>query len=92
MDSAFEGINVSVLAYGMTGAGKSFTMLGHPESTFGPEDERRGLIPRICEAIFSRIARVRRSPALVPCSALRADADAPHRTLGVESLSTIASA
>uniref|UniRef100_A0A8C6R4E4 Kinesin family member 16B n=2 Tax=Nannospalax galili TaxID=1026970 RepID=A0A8C6R4E4_NANGA len=45
--SAFEGYNACVFAYGQTGSGKSYTMMGNSGDL--------GLIPRICEALFSRI-------------------------------------
>ncbi|XP_069738575.1 kinesin-like protein KIF1C [Phaenicophaeus curvirostris] len=48
---AFEGYNVCVLAYGQTGAGKSYTMMG------GEEEGQRGLIPQLCEDLFARVAR-----------------------------------
>ncbi|XP_048842785.1 kinesin-like protein KIF16B isoform X2 [Brienomyrus brachyistius] len=46
--AAFQGYNACVFAYGQTGSGKSFTMMGDPDD--------RGLIPRICEGLFGRIA------------------------------------
>ena len=48
MVSALEGRNVCLFAYGQTGAGKSFSMLGKPDQP--------GIIPRTCNAIFDRIA------------------------------------
>lgn len=47
LKSAFEGYNACVFAYGQTGSGKSYTMMGTPGEA--------GLIPRICEGLFSRI-------------------------------------
>lgn len=58
VSSAFEGYNCSVLAYGQTGAGKSFTMMGQ-EGVDLAGDSQRGLVPRIGEAVFRRIAEVR---------------------------------
>jgi kinesin family protein 1 len=43
------GFNCCIFAYGQTGAGKSYSMLG-----YGGSQEGRGLIPRVCEAIFER--------------------------------------
>ncbi|XP_053917049.1 kinesin-like protein KIF16B isoform X4 [Cuculus canorus] len=48
LKSAFEGYNACVFAYGQTGSGKSYTMMGN----VGDE----GLIPRICEGLFSKIS------------------------------------
>uniref|UniRef100_A0A452FI70 Kinesin-like protein KIF16B n=1 Tax=Capra hircus TaxID=9925 RepID=A0A452FI70_CAPHI len=45
--SAFEGYNACVFAYGQTGSGKSYTMMGDSDDS--------GLIPRICEGLFSQI-------------------------------------
>lgn len=50
--SAFEGYNACVFAYGQTGSGKSYTMMGNSGDS--------GLIPRICEALFSRISETTR--------------------------------
>ncbi|KAH0514643.1 Kinesin-like protein KIF16B [Microtus ochrogaster] len=50
--SAFEGYNACVFAYGHTGSGKSYTMMGNSGDS--------GLIPRICEALFSRISETTR--------------------------------
>ena len=44
---ALEGRNVCLFAYGQTGAGKSFSMLGKADSP-----EQAGIIPRSCKEIF----------------------------------------
>lgn len=44
---AFEGYNVCIFAYGQTGAGKSYTMMGRQD------DE--GIIPHLCRDLFDRI-------------------------------------
>ncbi|CAF0915270.1 unnamed protein product [Adineta ricciae] len=49
LQHAFEGYNVCIFAYGQTGAGKSFTMMGKNES------EQQGIIPRLCGELFERI-------------------------------------
>ncbi|XP_068136766.1 kinesin-like protein KIF1A isoform X13 [Hyperolius riggenbachi] len=46
---AFEGYNVCIFAYGQTGAGKSYTMMGKQEP------DQQGIIPQLCEDLFSRI-------------------------------------
>eukprot|EP00397_Hematodinium_sp_SG-2012_P001787 GEMP01001792.1.p1 GENE.GEMP01001792.1~~GEMP01001792.1.p1 ORF type:complete len:1296 (+),score=373.50 GEMP01001792.1:369-4256(+) len=46
IQSAIDGFNVTIFAYGQTGAGKTFTMTGVPGG------ELRGVIPRACDEIF----------------------------------------
>ena len=50
--SLLEGYNSTILAYGQTGTGKTYTMEGF---TLIPFDEKRGLVPRVVEDIFSSI-------------------------------------
>ena len=47
LTNANKGINCSVLAYGQTGAGKSYTMMG--------QGANRGLLVNICDALFKQI-------------------------------------
>lgn len=53
VDSALQGYNATIFAYGQTGTGKTFTMEGFNESTTSME--RRGIIPRAIEQIFGHI-------------------------------------
>ncbi|KAI4560967.1 hypothetical protein MJG53_017596 [Ovis ammon polii x Ovis aries] len=48
LEKAFQGYNACIFAYGQTGSGKSFSMMGNAE--------QRGLIPRLCCALFQRIS------------------------------------
>ena len=50
--SLFEGYNSTILAYGQTGTGKTYTMEG---ITSTPFDDKRGIVPRVVEDIFSFI-------------------------------------
>ncbi|OCT59598.1 kinesin-like protein KIF1C [Xenopus laevis] len=54
---AFEGYNVCIFAYGQTGAGKSYTMMGKPEA------DQHGIIPQLCEDLFARVS-ANKSPEL----------------------------
>lgn len=49
LQDLFRGFNGTILAYGQTGAGKSHTMFGTKEDP--------GIIPRICNSIFTHIAQ-----------------------------------
>jgi kinesin family protein 5 len=50
VDDILNGYNGTVFAYGQTGAGKSYTMMGDISSS-----EQKGVIPRITEQIFASI-------------------------------------
>lgn len=45
LEHAFEGYNVCIFAYGQTGAGKSYTMMGKQE------EGQEGIIPMVCSMI-----------------------------------------
>jgi kinesin family protein 5 len=51
VDDILNGYNGTVFAYGQTGAGKSYTMMG----TSIDDEEGKGVIPRIVEQIFASI-------------------------------------
>ncbi|XP_010005094.1 PREDICTED: kinesin-like protein KIF14 [Chaetura pelagica] len=50
LERAFEGYNACLFAYGQTGSGKSYTMMGF--------DEDQGIIPRLCEDLFTQLAQM----------------------------------
>eukprot|EP00756_Hemistasia_phaeocysticola_P065716 Hpha_TRINITY_DN8744_c0_g1::TRINITY_DN8744_c0_g1_i1::g.45229::m.45229 len=57
---AFEGFHSCIFAYGQTGAGKTFTMMGGLDEKGGLDDspkgrEMRGVCLRLVEDLFSRI-------------------------------------
>ncbi|NXL89022.1 KIF14 protein, partial [Alectura lathami] len=56
LERAFEGYNTCLFAYGQTGSGKSYTMMGF--------DEDQGIIPRLCEDLFTRIAQMDKQQVL----------------------------
>eukprot|EP00741_Cyanophora_paradoxa_P000256 tig00000402_g248.t1 len=47
LDNAWNGYNCSLFAYGQTGAGKSYSMVGYGTN--------KGIIPITCETMFERI-------------------------------------
>ena len=51
VDDILNGYNGTVFAYGQTGAGKSYTMMGSDID----DDKGKGIIPRIVEQIFASI-------------------------------------
>lgn len=54
VDKVLQGYNGTILAYGQTGTGKTFTMEG-----FNAEPEMRGIIPNSFAHIFGYIAKAR---------------------------------
>ncbi|KAH8727526.1 hypothetical protein GQ44DRAFT_610979 [Phaeosphaeriaceae sp. PMI808] len=86
VNSFIQGYNVSILAYGQSGAGKSYTM-----GTTGPRDqadtEIMGIIPRAAQTLFEKLD----GPSIRPTgSGIRA----PSRLsgIGMQSLSSKSSA
>ncbi|XP_066905264.1 kinesin-like protein KIF13A isoform X5 [Halyomorpha halys] len=53
LDNAFQGYNACIFAYGQTGSGKSYTMMG--------SQDNKGIIPRLCDSLFDRIAKCQSS-------------------------------
>ena len=51
LEDGLQGFNVTTLAYGQTGAGKSYSVLGSFEDL-----AQRGLLPRTVEGLFVRAA------------------------------------
>ena len=51
LQHSFDGYNVCIFAYGQTGAGKSYTMMGK-----GHDNDQSGIIPRLCQDLFQRIS------------------------------------
>lgn len=65
VDSVLRGFNGTVLAYGQTGTGKTYTMQGE-----WTEAERRGIMPSSFEHIFTHISRSQNQQYLVRASYL----------------------
>jgi kinesin family protein 3/17 len=66
VEKVLEGYNATVFTYGMTGSGKTFTMLGPKLMSVAWEDEgpklhevrecsKRGIVPRVAELLFERL-------------------------------------
>ena len=51
LDNALSGYNVSLLAYGQTSSGKTYSMMGQSDHN----SPTAGLIPRVCSALFEHI-------------------------------------
>ncbi|PFH37453.1 putative Chromosome-associated kinesin KLP1 [Besnoitia besnoiti] len=51
LNNAFEGYNACLFAYGQTGAGKSYSMVGYGAN--------KGIVVRACEEIFQRIKSIK---------------------------------
>ena len=66
LDAIMQGYNATCLAYGQTGSGKTFTMMGKDHS--GTDPKWKGLIPRIMDELFNRIAFVS-TDVNIKCSA-----------------------
>lgn len=49
LDNAWEGYNCCLFAYGQTGAGKSYSMIGYGANI--------GIVPISCNEIFNRISK-----------------------------------
>ena len=47
MDNAWKGFNCSLFAYGQTGAGKSYSVMGYGNN--------KGVVPIFCDQIFKEI-------------------------------------
>lgn len=60
IDSFLEGYNCTIFAYGQTGAGKTFTMLGDPF-----DEINRGLQPRCLEYLFYALRQHRDAESLI---------------------------
>lgn len=51
VESVFDGFNGTIMAYGQTSSGKTFTMEGKSKK----DDSTRGIIPRIVDSVFEYI-------------------------------------
>ncbi|OMJ67273.1 hypothetical protein SteCoe_35611 [Stentor coeruleus] len=63
VESMLQGYNATIFAYGQTGCGKTFTMLGIPNDI-----KYRGIIPNSFAQIFGYISETQNKLFLVKCS------------------------
>lgn len=55
-EGCLEGYNGTIFAYGQSGSGKTYTMLG-PGDGEGSDDHQRGLLPRVLDHVFAYVER-----------------------------------
>ncbi|CAM9257796.1 unnamed protein product [Lampetra planeri] len=65
VDSVLQGFNGTIFAYGQTGTGKTYTMLGDSR-----EPDKKGIIPNSFQHIFTHISRSQNQKYLVRSSYL----------------------
>ena len=58
IQSAMDGENVSIFAYGATGSGKTYTMQGPLFDTTSLLNESSGILPRTADFIFNEMIRL----------------------------------
>lgn len=51
-----SGYNCTIFAYGQTGTGKTYTMSGDMNDTFGLLSDAAGIIPRVLHSLFSKLS------------------------------------
>lgn len=81
VETLFEGYSATILAYGQTGAGKSYTMYGHPNRRNKTSTAETGLVFRALTYILKRAAEIK---ALVKISFLEIYNDQLHDLFQVD--------
>ncbi|KAF8681956.1 hypothetical protein HU200_045409 [Digitaria exilis] len=63
IENALAGFNTSLVCYGQSGTGKTYTMWGPLGAMVdsGSDHADQGIVPRVCQNLFSRIQGVRNS-------------------------------
>src|SRR6195952_3338313 len=62
-----SGYNCTIFAYGQTGTGKTYTMSGDMNETFGMLSDEAGIIPRALHSLFNKLD-IDDAEASVKCS------------------------
>ncbi|KAK3486342.1 putative kinesin-related protein bimC [Neurospora crassa] len=55
LEEMLAGYNCTIFAYGQTGTGKTYTMSGDMNQTFGMLPDTAGIIPRVLHALFNKL-------------------------------------
>ncbi|RDL31163.1 Kinesin-domain-containing protein [Venustampulla echinocandica] len=55
LDEMLAGYNCTIFAYGQTGTGKTYTMSGDMNTTFGILSDAAGIIPRVLYSLFTKL-------------------------------------
>ncbi|CZR56168.1 probable kinesin-related protein bimC [Phialocephala subalpina] len=55
LDEMLAGYNCTIFAYGQTGTGKTYTMSGDMNDTFGMLSDAAGIIPRVLHSLFRKL-------------------------------------
>ncbi|MCI03485.1 kinesin-like protein KIN12B-like, partial [Trifolium medium] len=60
--NALAGYNTSILSYGQSGSGKTYTMWGPPSAMFEEHSPQshKGIVPRIFQMLFSELEKEQR--------------------------------
>jgi hypothetical protein len=61
LDNILIGFNGCIMAYGQSGSGKTYTMMGNHDRTDRNDSSDFGIIPRICHALFHHVNTVNES-------------------------------
>ncbi|KAJ2978578.1 hypothetical protein NUW58_g7453 [Xylaria curta] len=55
LEEMLSGYNCTIFAYGQTGTGKTYTMSGDMDDTFGLLSDAAGIIPRVLHSLFNKL-------------------------------------
>ncbi|KAF7537095.1 hypothetical protein G7054_g3955 [Neopestalotiopsis clavispora] len=55
LEDMLSGMNCTIFAYGQTGTGKTYTMSGDMNDTFGILSDNAGIIPRVLHSLFKKL-------------------------------------
>ncbi|KAI8624086.1 kinesin-domain-containing protein [Xylariaceae sp. FL1651] len=67
LEEMLSGYNCTIFAYGQTGTGKTYTMSGDMNDTFGLLSDEAGIIPRVLHSLFNKL-EAEDTESFVKCS------------------------